>query len=378
MGVKAVMDVAGMAYTGGAPEHRHRVPDRDATVVRMIRAAGGIVITKDATTEYAIGGAHNRLYGATVNPWSPDLWTGGSSTGGAAGLAARCLPLAVGTDGAGSNRIPVSWCGATGMATTSGRVNQRGTMPLSWSMVTIGPMARSATDARLLLEAMLYGDQSKQVLPPPGSTDIPGPARLDGTVIGIPREWFESACDREILGGVLQAAQVLSDMGAEIVHVTMPENASHCNDLAYQLFFTQAASVLYRKHPGTDSMDPTVVRRADQGLFTSAQDYLRIIRYRNRPQQDLGGVLGGIDLLLTPPTPSTAPDLAKLTVRINGHESPLYESQGAWVVPFNFTGFPAVAVPSGLTSDGVPMSIQFVGKPFSDFPSSGMPRHSRR
>ncbi len=155
-------------------------------------------------------------------------------------------------------------------------------------------------------------------------------------------------------------------MGAEIVHVTMPEIASHCSDLAYQLFFTEAASVLYRKHPGTESMDPTVVRRADQGLFTSAQDYLRIIRYRNRLRQEFGRVLGRIDLLLTTTTPSTAPDLTKLTVRINGHESPLYESQGSWVVPFNFTGFPAVAVPSGLTSGGVPMSIQFVGKPCSD------------
>ncbi len=115
VGVKDVIDVAGMPCTRRAPEHRHRVPDRDAEVVQMIRAAGGIVITKDATTEYAIGGARNRLYGATLNPWSPDLWTGGSSTGGAAGLAARCLPLAVGTDGAGSNWIPASWCGATGM-----------------------------------------------------------------------------------------------------------------------------------------------------------------------------------------------------------------------------------------------------------------------
>ncbi len=116
-------------------------------------------------------------------------------------------------------------------------------------------MARSATDARLLLEAMLYGDQSKRLFPPSGSAEITGPARPDGTVIGVPWDWFESACDNEILRGVVQAAQVLSDMGAEIVHVTMPEIASHCNDLAYQLFFTEAASVLYRKHPGTESMD---------------------------------------------------------------------------------------------------------------------------
>jgi aspartyl-tRNA(Asn)/glutamyl-tRNA(Gln) amidotransferase subunit A len=145
-GVKDIIDAAGAPVTCGSFQTGDRVAATDSTIVARLRAAGAIPVAMLATTEFACGSAHNPRYGAVRNPWDRTRWTGGSSTGSGATLAARMLPLALGSDTGGSIRIPAAWCGITGLKPTRGLVPRTGVAPLSWTLDHVGPMARSADD----------------------------------------------------------------------------------------------------------------------------------------------------------------------------------------------------------------------------------------
>src|SRR5690606_23443213 len=154
VGIKDILATAGVRTTAGSAIYRDWVPDYDATVVKRLRDAGAVVVAKHAPFPFALGHENNPHYGPTLNPWDTERTPGGSSSGSGASVAARQVPISIGTDTGGSIRLPATWCGVAGLKPTWGRVPNKGVMPLAWSMDTIGPLARSVADLALVLDVI--------------------------------------------------------------------------------------------------------------------------------------------------------------------------------------------------------------------------------
>jgi len=368
VGIKDVIDVAGMPCTGGSRIFRERVATEDAPAVYAIRESGAVILTKDATTEFAVGGPHNPAFGPTRNPWALDHWSGGSSSGAGAGVAAGCVPLALGSDGGGSIRIPSSWSGCTGIKPTIGRVSTRGHMALSWTLATVGPIARNAGDAARFLqviEGFDPGDAQSISMAPIVVSDTE-PLDLTGLTIGRPRDWYEGRVTESVRQALDEAAERLAGLGARVVDVPGPSiDADFISRVSYHVLFAEAAFALGQNRLRVDEMDPVTVRRTDPGLAVSSSDYLLGLRFRYALQRELLRMMEGVDMLLVPTTPSTAPRLDDLTVLVNGERRPIHQGQSLWTVPFNLSGFPGLAMRAGFEGD-LPVSIQVVGRPLSE------------
>lgn len=371
-GVKDVIDVAGVPTTAGSWCHGDHPAAASATVVRRLEEAGAIAVSKDATTEFAVGGPHPPRFGAVRNPWDRERWAGGSSTGSAAAVAARAFPFALGTDVGGSVRLPSAWCGLTGLKPTAGAVPRTGVFPLSWTTETVGPIARSARDAARLF-AVLRGpdglDPRSGPLPAPeasATTDGPGASDgadpLAGLRVAVPGGAFTELCDAAVRAGVDHLVGELVAAGAEVVPGEVP-SAGDALPIGYQVVFTEAATLHRVDADRWDRYDPVTVRRISQGVVTPAVDYLRALQFRVELQRELDAVFADADLLVVPTCPSTAPRLPEATVVVDGDEYPLYAAQSRSTMLGNLTGAPGLAVPTGLAPDGCPVSAQLVAPP---------------
>ena len=195
-GVKDIIDVAGTVVTSGSPFTGERVAPVDADVVARLRAAGAIPFAMTATTEFATGSPHNPRFGTVTNPWDKYRWTGGSSTGSGAGLAARLMPLALGTDTGGSIRVPSCWCGTTGLKPSRERVSRSGVAPLSWTLDHVGPMARSARDIARVLPFMTAQTEAA------ATVHYETAPAINGLRIGVPVNWFTELVDDAVLAAL--------------------------------------------------------------------------------------------------------------------------------------------------------------------------------
>ncbi|GAA4928863.1 aspartyl-tRNA(Asn)/glutamyl-tRNA(Gln) amidotransferase subunit A [Actinomycetospora succinea] len=361
-GVKDVIDVGGVPTTQGSWNHGDEPAPASATVVRRLEDAGAIPISKDGTTEFAVGGPHPPRFGAVRNPWDPERWAGGSSTGSAAAVAARAVPFALGTDVGGSVRLPSAWCGLTGLKPTAGAIPRTGVFPLSWTTETVGPLARSARDVATLF-GVLRGpdgaDPRSEQLPP---LEVPTTSDLSGLRIAVPGGAFTELCDAAVQAGVDALVRELVAAGAEVVPGEVP-SAGDALPIGYQIVFTEAATLHRVDADRWDTYDPVVVRRISQGIVTPAVDYLRALQFRVELQRELDAVFAGADLVVVPTCPSTAPRLPDGTVVVDGQEYPLYAAQSRSTMLGNLTGAPGLAVPTGLAPDGCPVSAQLVAPP---------------
>ncbi|WP_433782019.1 amidase [Actinomycetospora sp. CA-101289] len=371
-GVKDVIDVAGVPTTAGSWCHGDAPAAASATVVRRLEEAGAIPVSKDATTEFAVGGPRPPRFGAVRNPWDAGRWAGGSSTGSAAAVAARALPFALGTDVGGSVRLPSAWCGLTGLKPTAGAIPRTGVFPLSWTAESVGPLTRSAADAERLF-ALLRGpdgaDPRAGELPPFAPEDR---RDLAGLRVGVLGGEVTAFCDADVRAGVDAVVGHLAAAGADVVAAELPSGAAALA-IGYEIVFAEAAT-LHRLDPDHgdrwDRYDPVTVRRISQGITTPAVDYLRALQFRAELQRELDAVLADVDLLVTPTCPSTAPWLPETgsdaTVVVDGERFPLYAAQSRTTMIANLTGAPALALPSGFAADGCPTSVQFVGRPHDE------------
>ncbi|BBG05466.1 MULTISPECIES: amidase [Pseudonocardia] len=371
IGVKDVADIAGVPTTGGSALYLDHIADRDAEVIRRTENAGGVVIAKDATTEFAIGGPHNPTFGAVRNPWDLTRWSGGSSTGAAASVAARMYPLAIGSDAAGSIRMPASWCGLTGLKTTTGAVPRTGVLPLSWTTETVGPIGRSATDvARFfaVLRGLDTADPRSVPTPADGLDTLASghvPNDLEGVRIGIARDYFLEDCDSDVRQNFESAVNALRSAGALVSDVMLPL-APDAMQIGYLLLFTEAAAVHRVNADRLGRCDPVMVRRLSEGVLTSATDYIRALQYRFQLQQNFAEAFSKVDLIAVPTTPGTAPNLDDLTIQIDGVPKPMHDVQSRAGMVCNLAGVPAVAFPSGLDRAGCPTSIQLIAPPHKE------------
>jgi aspartyl-tRNA(Asn)/glutamyl-tRNA(Gln) amidotransferase subunit A len=363
IGIKDIIDVAGLPTTCHSKILLDNVAAADATVVARLRAAGAIILGKLSTHEFALGGPSFDLpFPPARNPWNPAHHPGGSSSGSGAGLAAGLFPLALGSDTGGSIRNPASACGIVGLKPTYGLVSRRGVFPLAYTLDHVGPMARTVADAALLLSIIRGRDPAD-----PGSVDSNDIAAdaltrgVNGLRIGYVRHFHETdmPADPEVSTALDAVAAALAAEGAEVCTVTLPDlNAfSSVNRVLMQSEAWAIHAPWLRERP--QDYGQSARRRLMAGAFLTAEDYVLAQRRRTNMIAAVEGVFRDADILLT----ASAMD-APCRIDDEPTLNRTYPRQAR--TPFNVTGHPALAMMSGLSTDGLPLAVQFVGRYFDE------------
>ena len=369
IGLKDLYYTKGVRTTMGSRIMRDFVPDADATVAEKFKKVGAIIIGKLQMHEFALGPtSENPHYGPAHNPWDLYRVTGGSSGGSASAVAAGQCMGALGSDTGGSIRIPASLCGIVGLKPTFGRVSRYGVYPLSWSLDTVGPMTRTVHDAALLLNAIAGYDARD-----PSSSDRPGDdfttaleQGVKGLRVGIPREYFFDAINPEVREAVLQAAQVLEGLGASVEEVSIPV-LQHSLAISGTILLTEAAEVHldHLRHRAED-LGADVRTRLQAGAMTPATDYLKAQRARTVFNREMATAFERLDVLLAPTEPIVAPKIGERAVLVGDREQTVLSLLPRLTRPFNICGLPAVSVPCGFDSSGLPIGMQLAGRAFDE------------
>jgi aspartyl-tRNA(Asn)/glutamyl-tRNA(Gln) amidotransferase subunit A len=362
-GLKDIYDAAGLRTTAHSRLLLDNVATTDAVTTARLEAAGMILIGKLATHEFATGGpAFDLPFPPARNPWNTAHFTGGSSSGSGAAVAAGILPLAMGSDTGGSIRLPAAYCGTVGLKPTYGRVSRRGVVPLSFSLDTTGPLTWTVEDAALALQALAGHDPLD-----PGSADVPVPdyraalrQEVKGLRIGYAREFNrDGEVGAEQVAALDAAAQVLAKLGAEVIEVALPPNAqfqaaartiSHSESFAIHAQDLRTRPELYAR--------VTRERLTLGGLLTATQ-YVQAQRLRRILTRKVDALFETCDVLLTAIIPGSAPVLEETD------DGPWRRQQPLASV-FNVTGHPAMAQPCGFAASGLPLSVQFAGRAFDE------------
>ncbi len=366
---KDLYETRGMRTTAGSRVLEHHVPDSDATVVQRLAEAGMVLLGKTNTHEFAYGPTNEvSMFGPVANPWDTTRISGGSSGGAAAAIAAAMTPLASGSDTGGSIRMPAACCGVTGLKPTYGRVSRAGIFPLCWTMDHAGPLARTARDAALFLQAVAGPDERDSA-----SAHVPVPdylAALTGDVrglrIGVPRRYFYDRAQESVTGLVEAALAVLQALGAELIEIDIPHiEAAAAAALAIYLGEATAYhddTLDGRAHLYAEQVR-TFLELGDQLL---AKDYIHAQRYRRLLGDEMAKVFRRVDVLATPAIAMTSTPIGSTTVTIRGAEDSVFSAILRNTEPFNLVGLPALVVPCGFDSQGLPASLQLVGRAFGE------------
>ena len=310
----------------------------------------------------------NADYGHMHNPWNPERITGGSSGGSGSATATGQCTITMGSDTGGSVRIPAALCGITGLKPTYGRVSRAGLTPLSWCLDHPGPMARTVEDAALTMNVIAGPDPRDHV-----TVNVPVPdytAALTGDVrglrIGVVREFFEEPIDPQVADLVQGAISVLSELGAEIVEVSLPlfEYAQPISNAILSAEATAAHRDILLSDG--DKLYPQVRDRLEEGLFITASEYLRAQQARQVFCQQVAGLLQNVDLLAGPVEPVTAPVILERRIDIGGESIPAVPLLTKYTRVYNITGSPAISVPCGFADDGLPAALHLAGRNFDE------------
>lgn len=363
LALKDLFETAGLATTAGSRILAGNVPARDAAAVARLRAAGLVLVGKTNLHEFAFGTTTDNPHtGACRNPWDLARSPGGSSGGSGAALAAGLCAASLGTDTGGSIRIPAAACGVVGLKPTLGRVSRRGVVPLSWSLDTVGPMARTVEDAALLLDAIAGPDPEDDACSrrPAESFGRELEAGVGGLALGVPREWFFDGVEPGIAAAVEAALAALERAGARRVEVAAPGMAE-AHTAHHAVLAVEAAAFhgrWLRERP--DDYGDDVRRGLELGSLVPAVDYVNARRMQTVARRTFAAALERADVLVTPALPA-AP------LRVG---EPMSREPGvAWnrlLTPFNLAGLPALSVPCGFDGAGLPVGLQVVGRPFAE------------
>jgi aspartyl-tRNA(Asn)/glutamyl-tRNA(Gln) amidotransferase subunit A len=346
--VKDLIDVAGVVTAAGSPKLAGNRAGRDAEVVARLRAAGAVVVGKTRTHEFAYGVTTP----GTANPWDPERIAGGSSGGSAAAVAAGLVPAALGSDTAGSIRIPSSCCGVVGLKPTWGRVPATGVWPLSWSCDHVGPIAASVADVALL-DQVLAGPPA-----PTGGGAAPGPARPRiGRVVGNGL----GPVDPAVTAVVDELCRRVEAAGAALDEVTLPLEAARGAVATIVLAEAAEAHARLLAETGEDGYSRAMLAMIRIGRSALAGEYLKGLRYRGRFAAEVEGLLAGRDALLLPTLPCVAPPANRPTVTIAGTEVGVQAALTRLPGPLNCSGSPVLSLPAGL-AQGLPVGASLVGR----------------
>lgn len=356
-------DVRTMGGTKVLMEH---IPDFDSTVVQKLHGAGAIVLGKLNLTEGAMAG-YNPDFQVPINPWGANLWSGASSSGSGVATAAGLCYGSLGSDTGGSIRFPAAACGVVGIKPTWGRVSRYGVLALAESLDHIGPMTRCVRDAGLMLHAIAGFDPND-----PTSLSDPVPNMLEGIEdgvkglrIGLDENYISESTDPQVTAGVLDGIKLLESLGALIVPIKIPSITGYMEAWGV-LCASEALAAHEETYPSRrDDYGPWFQGWLDKGSSITGVEYAKANNIRSSCRGLLNKVFENIDVISCPTM--TSPPFAITLEEMYGPKFLLEDSEwGRFTVPFDFSGSPTISLPSGFNTDGLPLSIQFVGKHLSE------------
>ncbi|MFE9701669.1 amidase [Streptomyces sp. NPDC006270] len=359
-GLKDVIDSAGVPASAGSRAREGRVPVRDSETAARLRRAGAVLVGKTHTHEFAYG----LLTPQTFNPWRADRTAGGSSGGSAVAVAAGSALFALGTDTGGSIRVPAALNGVVGLKPTYGLVSCAGVAPLSWSLDTVGPLTRTAQDAALVLRVLAGPGPAVS-----GQPAAPGGQREDlrGLRVGVPEAFFFDHVDPQVERAVRQSIDDLRELGARTVPVVAPLT-EHMEATHWGLMAPEASSVHedgLRRAPHLYGADVRLLLEA--GVHIRALDYLRAQRSRTVIHRAWLRLFDDVDVIAAPTVPLPAVPREQDTVCWpDGFTESVTSAYVRLCAPGNVTGFPTLSLPVARDTDGLPIGMQLMARPFDE------------
>ena len=370
MAVKDQFNTAGVLTTGGSGILKENVPEEDATVITRLKDAGAVLLGKLNMSEFAMAEIYNHPYGTPRNPWDLERNPGTSSSGSGAATAAFLCASSLGEDTGGSIRGPANFSGLVGLRPSHGRVSRHGVLGGSWSMDTVGPISRSVEDAAITIQA-IAGHDPKDTY----SRDVPVPdyrkaltGDIEGIKMGVIQEHMDSPnLDPEFRETVAKAISLLGEMGAssEYTSISLAPDAGALTMSILSVEWSNLHRKLFEEN--FKELDHNNKIRFLTGSIIPAQFYYKAQKIRTALRQQILEAFEKVDVLVLPTGPVTAP-LVESSPGIQSKEHALMGLAGriSFTGPFNLAGTPALSVPCGFSSSGMPMGLQIVGRPFAE------------
>ena len=364
IGLKDLYDTKGVRTTGQSKVFEHRVPTEDATVVTKLQEAGTVLLGKLAMHEFALGGPKTSLFDQANNPWNLDHVTGGSSSGSGAAIAAGLAMGSLGSDTGGSIRGPASLCGIVGLKPTYGRVSRYGVLPLSWSLDHVGPMTWTVEDTAMMLQVIAGHDPkdatSSQEPVPNYSAALQ--TDLKGMRVGVPRHYFfadDVGLDEDTANAVEKGIQTLKELGATIQDIEIPSLS--LSSIANTVIMIAEANAYHEKNLKSQPQNFGEIVRSRfilGGAFTSA-DYIQSQRARNKLKREFSEAFKSVDIM-------AMPVMSKPAAALKDFDPMGMMMSPSMMAPFNQTGIPAMSVPCGFSSAGLPIGMQIAAEAFNE------------
>ena len=364
--LKDLFDTAGVRTTAASGVFKDRVPKEDAEVVRRLKAAGAVLLGKLNMHEFAFGGTSIPSYfGAVHNPWDVQRTPGGSSGGSAAAVAAGLCFGALGSDTAGSIRLPAAYCGVVGLKPTYGLVSTRGVIPLSWTLDHVGPITRTVADAAMMLHVIAGydADEPTSVKMPVHDYIAALHAKVSPFRLGVVRDFFFAGLDPEIESAAAQAISVLKQLGASVHDMTLPPAVEASTQ--EKLRSTVRAAEAYAYHAEYVTKTPELYQAETLGRLRSAAEVSTLAYVQGRLQlarvrREIGKVFGAVDAIVAPTIPVPPPTIADLM-----NDQKIAADFAVMNIrntsPFDVYGIPSISIPCGFTRAGLPIGLQISG-----------------
>ena len=370
LAVKDQFFTKGIRTTAGSNLLSEFIPKQDAVVVEKLKTAGSVILGKLNLSEFALGESFSHPAGTPRNPWDLNRNPGISSSGSAAATSAFLCASALAEDTGGSTRIPAAWCGLAGLRPTWGRVSRRGVIPVSWSMDTVGPVARTVEDCAITFQAIAGYDSED-----PYSWDTPVPdyrlglsGGVSGLKIGVLKEKVAFGnLEPQTLEAMHTAIDQLKSLGAIVEEVSIP--SVECAGVASKCITDMDGGYLHHERLKTRAQeyDHNSRVRLITGILTPAQSYIKAQKLRKIVRDDILETLSRVDALILPTSPGPAPNIPE-KAGIANQEDAQSRISGVrnFTGAFNLAGLPALSLPCGFTSENLPLSIQIAGRPMDE------------
>ncbi len=366
--VKDELDQVPFPTTGGTSFLGREPARHDSEVVARLRAAGALLIGKTNMHEVGINPIGlNPHHGATRNPWNPARLTGGSSSGSAAVVAAGLSPVAIGADGGGSIRIPAALCGVVGLKATWTRISEHGVLPLCWTVGHVGPIGATVRDVASAY-AVIAGPDPRYALtsgPPPVHLAGIEEHDLRGVRLGVSRPWFEDAAP-EVVARCDAVVRTLVDAGATVVQIPPPDLNTVLWTHTTLILSEMATALLPYLREDSRRFGLDVRTNLAIARFLESPDYVHALRHRHRMTLQYLELMQGVDVIVTPTTASTAPEIPEHALPAGESNLVMTDALMRFIRIPNIIGFPALSVPAGFDQTGLPIGCHFIGRPWEE------------